>query len=166
MNRLPPWSTASRIFCSVLLVLFTFGWAGGTAAGEEQPKAPPRTIFDLTALLEQFKPDPIKVENAKARLAQQPPEGADDSTLARFYFERARAAEELGDVRKRREDFRKAREYVSGTVDTWWVLDGVSYAEQAVGNLRDAVKPGTTRDVETDRDIDDNTDRETVRERE
>jgi len=35
-----------------------------------------------------------------------------------------------------------------------------------VGNLRDAVKPGATRDIETNRDIDDNTGRETVRERE
>lgn len=102
--------------------------------------APPRTIFDITALLSQFKPDPIKVENAKTRLAQQPPEGADDSTLARFYFERARAADELGNVKRRLEDFRKAREYVRGTIDTWWVLEGLAQAETAVGNFRNVVE--------------------------
>lgn len=135
----PPRLRNVLFHCGLLLataIMFT----GGAAADEAQSRVPPRTIFDVTTLLEQFKPDPVKVESAKARLAQQPPEGANDATLARFYFERARAAEELGDVRKRREDFRKAREYVSGTVDTWWVLDGVSYAEQAVGNLRNAVE--------------------------
>ncbi|HEY2470408.1 MAG TPA: CsbD family protein [Terracidiphilus sp.] len=40
-------------------------------------------------------------------------------------------------------------------------------AEKAVGNLRDAVNnAGTKRDVDVDRDIDDNTGRETVHERE
>lgn len=125
--------------CGLLLAI-AFMFAGGAAADEAHSRVPPRTIFDVTALLEQFKPDPVKVENAKARLAQQPPEGADDSTLARFYFERGRAADELGDVRKRLEDFRKAKEYVRGTVDTWWVLSGLSQAETAVGNLRNVVE--------------------------
>jgi CHAT domain-containing protein/tetratricopeptide (TPR) repeat protein len=124
----------------VAVLAIALGIAAALAADTQAPHASPRTIFDVTALLEQFKPDPVKVENAKARLAQQPPEGADDSTLARFYFERARAAEELGDVRKKLEDFRKAREYVRGTVDTWWVLEGLSNAETAVGNLRNVVE--------------------------
>ncbi|MDK9701987.1 MAG: CHAT domain-containing protein [Sulfuritalea sp.] len=140
MNVPRPFALRNVLLRCGLLLATAFMCVGGAAADEEHSRVPPRTIFDVTALLEQFKPDPIKVESAKARLAQQPPEGADNSTLARFYFERARAAEELGDVKKRREDFRKAREYVSGTVDTWWVLDGMSSAEQAVGNLRNAVE--------------------------
>ena len=127
----------TRPVCLMLAMLVCVGVAG---AADTPIQAPPRTIFDVTALLEQFKPDPLKVENAKARLAQQPPEGADDATLARFYFDRARAADELGDARKRREDFSKAKEYVSGTVETWWVLDGLSAAETAVGNLRNVVE--------------------------
>ena len=39
-------------------------------------------------------------------------------------------------------------------------------AEKVVGNVRDAVDKATNRPVENDRDIDDNLDRETVRDRE
>lgn len=132
----------SNWFCRtvVAVLAIALGIAGALAADAQAPHAPPRTIFDITALLGQFKPDPLKVESAKARLAQQAPEGADDATLARFYFERARAADELGGVRKKLEDFRKAREYVRGTVDTWWVLDGLSHVEAAVGNRRNVVE--------------------------
>ena len=39
-------------------------------------------------------------------------------------------------------------------------------AEKGVGNVRDAVNDATNRPAENDRDIDDNLNRETVRERE
>ena len=39
-------------------------------------------------------------------------------------------------------------------------------AEKVVGNVRDAVDKATNRPVDNDRDIDDNLDRETVRDRE
>jgi uncharacterized protein YjbJ (UPF0337 family) len=39
-------------------------------------------------------------------------------------------------------------------------------AEKVVGNVRDAVDKATNRPVESDRDIDDNLNRETVRDRE
>jgi uncharacterized protein YjbJ (UPF0337 family) len=66
---------------------------------------------------------------------------------------------------------RVKRQVGEWTGDTGTQVDGAAQqvkgkVEKAVGNVRDAVKPGTTRDVETDRDIDDNTDRETIRERE
>ena len=66
---------------------------------------------------------------------------------------------------------RAKRQVGEWTGDTGTQVDGAAQqvkgkAEKAVGNLRDAVKPGTTRDVDTGRDIDDNTDRETIRERE
>jgi uncharacterized protein YjbJ (UPF0337 family) len=65
---------------------------------------------------------------------------------------------------------RVKRQVGEWTGDTGTQVDGAAQqvkgkAEKAVGNLRDAVNdPGTTRD--TDREIDDNTDRETVRDRE
>ena len=66
---------------------------------------------------------------------------------------------------------RVKRQVGEWTGDTGTQVDGAAQqvkgkVEKAVGNLRDAVKPGTTRDVDTDRNIDDNTDRETIRERE
>jgi len=100
---------------------------------------PPRTVYDIAALLEQYKPDPIKINQAKEVLAQLPPVDADNATLARFYFERARAADQTGNARQKLDDYRKAREYVRGNIDTWWVLDGLANAEAAVGNLRNGV---------------------------
>ena len=66
---------------------------------------------------------------------------------------------------------RVKRQVGEWTGDTGTQVDGAAQqvkgkVEKAVGNLRDAVKPGTTRDVDTDQNIDDNTDRETIRERE
>lgn len=68
---------------------------------------------------------------------------------------------------------RVKRQVGEWTGDTSTQADGAAQqvkgkVEKAVGGLRDALKPGTTtnRDVETGRDIDDNTDRETIRERE
>ena len=68
---------------------------------------------------------------------------------------------------------RVKRQVGEWTGDTGTQADGAAQqvkgkVEKAVGGLRDALKPDTTtnRDVATDRDIDDNTDRETIRERE
>ena len=60
---------------------------------------------------------------------------------------------------------RVKRQVGEWTGDTGTQVDGAAQqvkgkVEKAVGNLRDAVKPGTTRDVDTDQNIDDNTDRE------
>jgi uncharacterized protein YjbJ (UPF0337 family) len=66
---------------------------------------------------------------------------------------------------------RAKRQVGEWTGDTGTQVDGAAQqvkgkAEKAVGNLRDAVNPGSTRGTDSDRDIDDNTDRETIRERE
>jgi len=66
---------------------------------------------------------------------------------------------------------RAKRQVGEWTGDTGTQVDGAAQqvkgkVEKAVGNVRDAVNSGTKRDVATDRDIDDNTDRETIRERE
>jgi uncharacterized protein YjbJ (UPF0337 family) len=66
---------------------------------------------------------------------------------------------------------RAKRQVGEWTGDTGTQVDGAAQqvkgkVEKAVGNVRDAVNSGTKRDVETDRNIDDNTDRETIRERE
>jgi tetratricopeptide (TPR) repeat protein len=125
---------------SCLPALASLCFAAAAVANEKIPKPPPRTVLDIAALLGQFKPDPLKLESARARLKQPPPDGADDSTLARFYFERARAADELGDARQRLENFRKAREFARDAIEVWWVLDGLSSSEAMVGNLRNAIE--------------------------
>jgi len=46
----------------------------------------------------------------RARAAEQPPQGADDRTLAQFYLGRGQAARLLGDSRQAREDLARAHE--------------------------------------------------------
>lgn len=65
---------------------------------------------------------------------------------------------------------RVKRQVGEWTGDTGTQVDGAAQqvkgkAEKAVGNLRDAVNSGTDRDVKTDRDIDDTTSSETIRDR-
>lgn len=66
---------------------------------------------------------------------------------------------------------RVKRQVGEWTGDTGTQVDGAAQqvkgkAEKAVGNLRDAVNSSTTRDTDTDRNLDDTTGRETVRDRE
>ena len=62
--------------------------------------APPRTIADLAAILEQEKPDPKVLAEFNAKANVQPPAEADRKTLAKFYFDRASARVQLGRVRE------------------------------------------------------------------
>jgi len=66
---------------------------------------------------------------------------------------------------------RAKRQVGEWTGNTQTQVDGAAQqvkgkAEKAVGNIRDAVKDATNRPVDRDNDIDDNRDRESVRERE
>src|ERR1700733_7046595 len=58
--------------------------------------APPRTIADITAILDQQKPDPAAVAANKAKADAEPPVGLSGSELAHFYSERGSAAGDLG----------------------------------------------------------------------
>ena len=66
---------------------------------------------------------------------------------------------------------RAKRQVGEWTGDTQTQVDGAAQqvkgkAEKAVGNIRDAVNNATNRPVDRESDIDDNRDRESVRERE
>src|SRR5581483_11252375 len=53
--------------------------------------APPRTIADITAILDQEKPNPAFIARAKANADAEPPAGADTKKLVQFYYDRASA---------------------------------------------------------------------------
>ena len=57
--------------------------------------APPRTIRDITAILDAEKPDPKKIEERKARADAKTPANIPPSELARFYYDRGNARSEL-----------------------------------------------------------------------
>src|SRR5262245_36610077 len=58
--------------------------------------APPRTIADITAILDQEKPDPAKRAKAEAEAVAEPAAKADRATLKDFYYRRAQARVSLG----------------------------------------------------------------------
>ena len=53
--------------------------------------APPRTIADITAILDSEKPDAAKIAKRKAEAEAAPPKGASASALAQFYYDRGNA---------------------------------------------------------------------------
>jgi tetratricopeptide (TPR) repeat protein len=79
--------------------------------------APPRTIADITAILDQ-KLDPEKVAKMRSDLDAVPPVGAARATLATFYYDRGQARLNLGRVREALADAEKALEVGKGQVDS------------------------------------------------
>jgi CHAT domain-containing protein len=57
---------------------------------------PPRTITDITAILDAEKPDAKEIDQRKAAADANPPGNSSPATLARFYNDRRNAREELG----------------------------------------------------------------------
>ena len=71
---------------------------------------PPRTINDITAILDQQKrtaPEDVAREQAD----EAPPSTTDRATLATFYFKRGRAAREIGRTKQEIADLTTASEY-------------------------------------------------------
>jgi len=60
----------------------------GTAAIEPSFVAPPRTVADITAILDSEKPNEAQIAERKARADAPPPSNASGEQLAQFYYDR------------------------------------------------------------------------------
>jgi CHAT domain-containing protein len=114
-----------------------------TATFEAQGfKPPPRTIADITAILDQQKPDPAKADAARQAADAQPPAGADSRTLANVYFQRGLAAGELGRAAQAVDDLKEAvrlgREAKVAPQQFMTYLQRYGFAEQGAGNMKTA----------------------------
>lgn len=69
--------------------------------------APPRSIADITAILDQEKPDPAKRAKREADASAQPP-SAQGQTLGQFYFRRCQARAQMGRSKEAIADCEKA----------------------------------------------------------
>jgi len=100
--------------------------AGPTAMSVEEAKGvaatfsgtpfvpPPRTINDITAILDRQKlADPDAAAKARAKADQPPPDTTSARTLANFYYEHGLAAREIGRAKQEIEDLRKAAEFAA-----------------------------------------------------
>ncbi|HET8579132.1 MAG TPA: CHAT domain-containing protein [Methylomirabilota bacterium] len=104
---------------------------------------PPRTVEDITAILDQQKrADPTVAERARARADETPPAGADPVQLSRFYFQRALSARAIGRSTQEIEDLRQALANVrpNSRPPEHEVLFQLSLAEVRGGNLRRSVQ--------------------------
>jgi CHAT domain-containing protein len=115
--------------------------AGGASAAPVSFVPPPRTIKDITAILDQQKPDPAKAAALRATADAKPPENADKAMLASFYRGRAEAARQIGRLTQRRDDLREAvrllREIQASSVAD--VLNDAVIAEVDAGNSKAAL---------------------------
>lgn len=116
----------------------------GVAKGANEPvtvKQAPRNAFDIALLLEQYKPDPAKIEALKAKVAEAPPEGANDQTLAEFYLKRSQVATELGNGKLSFEDIKRAKSLANPySTLNWWIRLELSSRHRLMGNFSQAVE--------------------------
>ncbi len=78
--------------------------------------APPRTITDITKILDSEKPDLAKIAKTKVEADAEPPKRASRATLARFYYDRANARSQLSRLREALDDADKAVDVGRGAV--------------------------------------------------
>lgn len=109
--------------------------------------APPRTVEDILAVLDQYQPDPAAVERLRAAAVAEPPVTSNRQDLAIFYHRRARANESLGRLTRQIADLNKALEHVlesavserEGIGDRYRMLNDLAIAEFSGGNLLRAI---------------------------
>jgi CHAT domain-containing protein/tetratricopeptide (TPR) repeat protein len=128
----------SRWRFAISLLTTVLGTALVNAADAPAPKAPPRTIHDITTVLDEYKADPEKIARVRAQIAQVPPDTTDKLDLGRFYVARARAAREVGAERQALGDYRKALDYGGGEEPSR-TLRELSSLEMQIGNIRVAI---------------------------
>ena len=78
--------------------------------------APPRTITDITAILDSEKPDLKTIEKLKAEADANPTGKESREDLAQFYFDRGNARAQLGRLADSLADANKAIEVGRGAV--------------------------------------------------
>ena len=90
----------------------------GTPGYSQSPAfvPPPRTIADITAILDQQKPDPKVVAQLEAAADANPSAAASRAELARFYYDRGQARMNLGRIDESLADAQQAIDYGDGSV--------------------------------------------------
>ena len=102
---------------------------------------PPKTITDVTAILDSQKRENVAVEGRQtAQADSEPPPGADRDALARFYYGRGKTARKIGRLPQALADLTKANELSSGWIgkEKSDVLFWLGMTERSIGNRRDA----------------------------
>ena len=104
----------SSCVAALTCVFALCGFATTGSADAVSFVAPPRTIADISAILEQERPDPERIASQQAQANAVPPSTSDRRLLARFYFDRAEARGRLGRVREAVNDIEQSINYARG----------------------------------------------------
>jgi CHAT domain-containing protein len=104
--------------------------------------APPRTIADITAILDSEKPDAAKIAERKAAAEATPPANAAPDKLAQFYYDRGNARGLLAQNKDALSDALQALTVSKSGVDFRQVVRlrqfaGIEY--KAIGDPKDAI---------------------------
>jgi len=99
-------------------VLCTVG--AQTAAGQG---APPKSIADILAILEQEKPNPAKIAKLRDEADREPPSRASPNDLLTFYLRRSEARQVAGRLAEARADIDKALSVDRSGIDIKLVFD-------------------------------------------
>jgi tetratricopeptide (TPR) repeat protein len=93
--------------CAVAAV-YVYGTCRMVSAQNASYVAPPRTIADITAVLDQEKPNPAKTAQRRREADAEPPTGGGNIAQAQFHFKRGQARSELGRIDEAIADLEKA----------------------------------------------------------
>ncbi len=115
---------------------------GGATPVQPTFVAPPRTIADITAILDSEKPDGAKIAARKAAADATPPNGASATKLAEFYHQRSAARALLARNKDALADGQQALDAAKGGVDPLLIhriqqLIALQY--RALGDPKDAI---------------------------
>jgi tetratricopeptide (TPR) repeat protein len=100
---------------------------------------PPATITDITAILDEEKPDPNVIAKLHANADAEPPSGADRAQLAKFHYDRCQARFLLGESRGAVADCERAVQLGEGVfqpADFARFLQGLSVQYLYAGDSR------------------------------
>ena len=105
--------------------------------------APPRTIADITAILDQEKPDPGVAVELRSRADAQPKAGLNRGELAKFHYQRCQARSVLGESTNAIADCEQAVELGRGSLskgDSMRLLQGLALQHAYAANAKKALE--------------------------
>ncbi len=131
----------NRSLASRLALLIALASPVVATSASEILNLPPRSIKDITRMLEYYKPDAVEAARIQAIADAPVPDNLSRSQLFDFYSKRAEAASQLGRVKQQVDDLLQA--ITNGQENTGpyaRVMRNLSVAEMQAGNLLNALE--------------------------